>query len=73
MVGRPHAVFGEEPVACVALRDGASVTPHELIDLCSGSLAWYKVPRDVIILDALPKNAVGKIAKPVLQELVAEA
>jgi long-chain acyl-CoA synthetase len=71
VVGRPHAVLGEEPVAFVVLRDPGSVTPEELVELCSTSLARYKVPRDVIILDALPKNAVGKIAKPELRQLVA--
>ena len=70
VVGRPHDVLGEEPVAFVALRDPDSVTPEELIELCSTSLARFKVPRDVVILDVLPKNSVGKIAKPELRELV---
>jgi long-chain acyl-CoA synthetase len=70
VVGRPHAVLGEEPVALVALRTPGSATPEELVGLCSKSLARFKVPRDVVILDALPKNTVGKIAKPELRELV---
>ncbi len=70
VVGRPHGVLGEEPVAFVALRDPESVTPVELVELCSRSLARFKVPREVVILDALPKNALGKIAKPELRELV---
>jgi acyl-CoA synthetase (AMP-forming)/AMP-acid ligase II len=70
VVGRPHAVFGEEPVAFVALRSPESVLPEELVELCSRSLARYKVPRDVVIFDALPKNALGKIAKPELRKLV---
>jgi long-chain acyl-CoA synthetase len=73
VVGRSHAVVGEEPVAFVVLRTPGSVTPEELLELCSTSLARYKVPRDVILFDALPKNAVGKIAKPELRELVATA
>jgi long-chain acyl-CoA synthetase len=70
VVGRPHTVLGEEPVAFVALRTPGSVTTEELVELCSKSLARFKVPRDVVILDALPKNTVGKIAKPELRELV---
>ena len=70
VVGRHHAVLGEEPVAFVALRTPGSLTPVELVELCSMSLARYKVPRHVTILDALPKNAVGKIDKPGLRELV---
>ena len=73
VVGRQHAVLGEEPVAFVALRKPGSVTPAELLELCSASLARYKVPRDLVILDALPKNAVGKIDKPELRQLVTTA
>ena len=68
VVGRPDAVFGEQPVAFVALRPGRSAEPDDLIEHCLGSLAKYKVPRLVCIEEALPKNAVGKIAKPVLRE-----
>jgi acyl-CoA synthetase (AMP-forming)/AMP-acid ligase II len=68
VVGRPHDVLGEEPVAFVALRADASAGREELLDLCIASLARYKIPREIIVVDALPKNAVGKIAKPVLRE-----
>jgi acyl-CoA synthetase (AMP-forming)/AMP-acid ligase II len=68
VVGRPDAVFGEQPVAFVALRPGRSVVPDELIEHCLGSLARYKVPREVYVEQVLPKNAVGKIAKPTLRE-----
>lgn len=73
VVGRPHAVLGEEPVAFVALRQKGSVPTDELLELCTTSLARYKVPRDIVVLDALPKNSVGKIAKPELRELVTTA
>ena len=68
VVGRPDAVFGEQPVAFVALRPGRSVVPADLIEHCRGSLARYKVPREVYIDEVLPKNAIGKIAKPMLRE-----
>jgi acyl-CoA synthetase (AMP-forming)/AMP-acid ligase II len=68
VVGRPDAVFGEQPVAFVALRPGRSVVPDDLIEHCRGLLARYKVPRGVYIEEMLPKNAVGKIAKPTLRE-----
>jgi acyl-CoA synthetase (AMP-forming)/AMP-acid ligase II len=73
VVGRPHDVLGEEPVAFVALRSAASVTREALLELCSASLARYKALRDLIILEALPKNAVGKIDKPALRQLLATA
>jgi acyl-CoA synthetase (AMP-forming)/AMP-acid ligase II len=68
VVGRPDAVFGEQPVAFVALRPGRSVALEDLIEHCRGSLARYKVPREVYLEEVLPKNAIGKIAKPMLRE-----
>jgi len=68
VVGQPDPVFGEQPVAFVALRPGFGLEPDELIEHCRPSLARYKVPRAVYIEQALPKNALGKIAKPVLRE-----
>jgi acyl-CoA synthetase (AMP-forming)/AMP-acid ligase II len=68
VVGRPDVVFGEQPVAFVALRAGRSVAPGDLIEHCRGSLARYKMPREVYLEEELPKNAVGKIAKPTLRE-----
>jgi long-chain acyl-CoA synthetase len=68
VVGRPDAVFGEQPVAFVALRPGRSVEAGDLVEHCLGALARYKVPREVYIEEVLPKNAVGKIAKPTLRE-----
>jgi long-chain acyl-CoA synthetase len=68
VIGRPDAVFGEQPVAFVALRPGRSAGPQDLIEHCLGTLARYKVPREVYLEEALPKNAVGKIAKPALRE-----
>jgi acyl-CoA synthetase (AMP-forming)/AMP-acid ligase II len=69
VVGRPHDVLGEEPVAFVALRTPGSATQEELIGQCGAVLARYKVPRALTILDSLPKNPVGKIDKPALRRL----
>ena len=68
VVGQPDQVFGEQPVAFVVLRPGVDVPPEDLIEHCGRSLARYKVPREVYIQPLLPKNALGKIAKPVLRE-----
>ena len=73
VVGRPHDVLGEEPVAFVALRTPGSATPEELIEKCGAVLARYKTPRALTIVDALPKNPVGKIDKPALRRLVGHA
>lgn len=67
VVGRPSEVYGEEPVAFVALRPGKNAGSEDLIEHCRRSLARYKVPRAVFVEASLPKNAVGKFAKPVLR------
>ncbi len=73
VVGQPDPVFGEEPVAFVTIRPGFDVVPEDLIEHCRRSLARYKVPREVYIEETLPKNPVGKIAKPVLRERLKDA
>ena len=66
VVGQPDLVFGEQPVAFVTPRSGFDVMPGDLVEHCRQSLARYKVPHEVYIEEMLPKNAVGKIAKPEL-------
>ena len=63
VVGVTHPELGEEVAAFVALRPGATATPDELIAWCRERLAAYKYPRSVVILDRLPRNATGKVAK----------
>ncbi len=67
VVGQPDPVFGEQPAAFVTLRPGHTAGPEDLIEHCRLSLARYKVPRAVYLEQTQPKNAVGKIAKPVLE------
>jgi acyl-CoA synthetase (AMP-forming)/AMP-acid ligase II len=73
VVGRPHPLFGEEPVAFVALHPGISAGTEDLIEHCRLSLARFKVPREIFIEASLPKNPVGKIAKPALRGRVSSA
>ncbi|MEU2616221.1 long-chain fatty acid--CoA ligase [Micromonospora sp. NPDC007271] len=63
VLGTPHPTLGEEVVAVVALRPGASATPEELREHVKGQLAAYKYPRQVWIVPALPKGPTGKILK----------
>jgi long-chain acyl-CoA synthetase len=69
VVGRPDDVLGEVVVAYVAPRPDAKVTVEELHALCAERLAEYKRPVLIEVLEALPKNAVGKIDKPSLRAL----
>ncbi|MCS3779209.1 class I adenylate-forming enzyme family protein [Tsukamurella ocularis] len=68
VIGRHHEVLGEVPVAYVSLREGATVTAAELLDGLRGELAKVKVPVDLMLLDDVPKNPVGKIDKPTLRQ-----
>jgi acyl-CoA synthetase (AMP-forming)/AMP-acid ligase II len=68
VVGRPHPVMGEEPVAFVVPAPGASIDEAEVIGRCRDVLARFKVPRAVYAVDALPRNAVGKVTKDVLRQ-----
>jgi len=68
VIGVPHEIYGEVPVAYVATYPGASVTADELLALCRGNLTKIKIPTAVHIVPELPKNAVGKTDKPALRE-----
>jgi acyl-CoA synthetase (AMP-forming)/AMP-acid ligase II len=68
VVGRPDAKWGEVPVAYVALRPAANVTADELIQHCRAQLARFKVPKDVVFVDALPRNPSGKVLKRELRD-----
>jgi fatty-acyl-CoA synthase len=63
VVGRPDDRWGEVPVAYVVLRASVATTPGELIEHCRGQLARFKVPKEVVFIDALPRNPSGKILK----------
>lgn len=63
VVGRPDPYRGEAVKAYVSVRKGFSVQPDELIEHCRAKLAAYKYPREVEIVDAIPKTATGKILR----------
>jgi long-chain acyl-CoA synthetase len=67
VIGAPHTVYGEVPVAFVVLYPGAAVTTEELVERCKRNLTKIKIPVAIHIVDHLPKNAVGKIDKPALR------
>lgn len=73
VVGAPHELLGEVPVAFVAPRSGASAPAEELIAFCRGRLADHKVPVRVVVQAELPKSAAGKIDKRALRDAIGEA
>ncbi|WP_406637832.1 class I adenylate-forming enzyme family protein [Amycolatopsis sp. WGS_07] len=73
VVGAPHPVLGELPVATVTLYPSAVVSEDELLDHCRARLTRVKVPVRIDIVPALPRNPVGKIDKPALRRELAAA
>ena len=72
VIGAPHSVYGEVPVAYIVTYPDAAVTTDELLELCRRNLTKIKLPVAIHIVDELPKNAVGKIDKPTLRKLNAQ-
>jgi len=71
VIGAPDGRLGEVGVAFVVLRDGASVTPDELVAWTRERIANYKVPRRVELVAELPLNASGKVVKGALRDQLA--
>ena len=72
VIGVPHADFGEAVVA-VIVPHGNPPSADEIIAHCRTELANFKVPKRVEVLDALPRNAMGKVQKNVLREQFSSA
>ncbi|HEX3797707.1 MAG TPA: long-chain fatty acid--CoA ligase [Verrucomicrobiae bacterium] len=72
VIGVPDARKGEQPLAFVAACEGATLDEKALLQFVRSKLADYKVPRRVIFLPALPRNATGKILKTTLRDMAAQ-
>jgi malonyl-CoA/methylmalonyl-CoA synthetase len=70
VVGVPDPVWGERVVAALVLREGANLDTKSLRAWGKERLATYKVPQDVVILQELPRNAMGKVSKPDLEKII---
>jgi fatty-acyl-CoA synthase len=68
-VGVPDEKFGQRLRAFVVLREGATLTSDDVRSYVSENLARFKSPREVVFLDALPRNPTGKVLKRELVEL----
>jgi fatty-acyl-CoA synthase len=72
VAGAPDPKWGEVGVAFVVVRPGVSLDAEALAAHLEGRLARYKIPRDWIFLDALPRTPYGKVVKGELRRLYAE-
>ncbi|MDM8537603.1 AMP-binding protein, partial [Desulfobacterales bacterium HSG17] len=63
VVGVPHPKWVEAVTAVVVPRKGETITKEEVVELCRKEVAPFKVPKEVVFVDALPKTPTGKILK----------
>jgi fatty-acyl-CoA synthase len=72
VIGVPCEKYGEEVMAWVRCRAGASVTEAELVAHCKGQIATYKIPRYWKVVDTFPMTVTGKVQKFKMRELAVE-
>ena len=72
VIGVPDDKYGEELMAWVCVRPGASLTIDELRSFCDGQLAHYKIPRYLHLCDEFPMTVTGKVRKVEMRERAVE-
>jgi len=70
VIARPHPEWGETVVGVVVPAEGKTVELEQVREFLSTKLARYKIPRELVVRDSLPRNASGKLTKHVLREEV---
>jgi fatty-acyl-CoA synthase len=68
VIGVPDPKWGEVGRAVVVVKPGQELSEQKLIEFCQGKLAKYKIPKTVVFIEALPRNAAGKVLKPELRK-----
>jgi long-chain acyl-CoA synthetase len=69
VIGIKDKVYGEEIKAFVTLKAGQNAASDDILEYCRGKLKKFFVPKEVVILPAMPKTLVGKILKKELRKL----
>ena len=70
VIGVEDDIWGEAVTAFVALKEGTTLEFDSLKSWCEGRMSSYKIPKHLKLVDALPRNAMGKVTKPSLKELL---
>jgi acyl-CoA synthetase (AMP-forming)/AMP-acid ligase II len=73
VVGLPDPLWGEAVTAVVVPQSGQSVHRDDLVAFCRARLAGYKCPKQIHLVDGLPRNATGKVLRRVLRESLGQA
>jgi malonyl-CoA/methylmalonyl-CoA synthetase len=69
VVGIPDDTWGEAVAAAAVLRDDDQLSNNDLKTWCDNRLSRYKIPKLLCIVECLPRNAMGKVTKPAVQEM----
>jgi 2-aminobenzoate-CoA ligase len=72
VIGVPDQVRGQIAKAFVVVKPGEKLTSDELIDYCRDKIATYKLPREVVVVNELPRTPTGKLLRRVLRQKEAE-
>jgi acyl-CoA synthetase (AMP-forming)/AMP-acid ligase II len=72
-VGVPDEEWGERVVSAVVLKDGSSVSEHDLVEFVRPRLAGFKRPERILIMDDLPHTSTGKLVRRDLVPIVSDA
>ncbi|HJS96224.1 MAG TPA: AMP-binding protein [Solirubrobacteraceae bacterium] len=72
VIGVPDERYGEELMAWIIPRPGASITGDEVREFCKGQIAHYKIPRYLKFVDSFPMTVTGKVQKFKMRELATE-
>lgn len=72
VVGLEDDTWGELVAVAAGLKEGSALTRQELQDWLRGRISDYKLPRKLMVVDALPRNAMGKVTKPDVKRAFAE-
>jgi long-chain acyl-CoA synthetase len=72
VVGVPDAIFGEAVAAFIEPQQGSVPTPASVVAHVRNLVAGYKKPKYVFIVDALPRNSLGKVLKRELRDQAAD-
>jgi fatty-acyl-CoA synthase len=68
VIGVPDRKYGEEIMAWVKLKSGATISEDDIKNFCRGQIAHYKIPRYVKFVDAFPMTVTGKVQKYLMRE-----
>ncbi|SFR45101.1 malonate--CoA ligase [Litoreibacter janthinus] len=68
VIGVPHKDFGEAVVAVIVAQDGVEISAQDVSNMIKDNLARFKQPKSIEFVEALPRNAMGKVQKNALRE-----